>query len=101
MSVRQLLERHRGALLLTLALVVVSPVFGVYLAGLVGYHEPLDLAAEALGLRETTEEVNWTPFLEYTVPGLPDWLGYIVSGFIGVGVVLALGLLLLRLLRRE
>jgi|UniRef100_A0A7C3WSL8 hypothetical protein len=99
MSARQLLERHRRALLFTLALVVVSPVFGVHLAELVGFHEPLDIAAEALGLREITEEINWTPFLDYTVPGLPDWLGYIVSGFIGVGAVLALGLLLLRLLR--
>jgi len=99
MSARQLLERHRRALLLTLALAVVSPVFGVYLAELAGYHEPLDVAAEALGLREITEEINWTPLLDYTVPGLPDWLGYIVSGFIGVSAVLVLGLLLLKLLK--
>ena len=98
-SLREILLRHRGALLATLALVVVSPIFGVYLAGLVGYHEPLDIAAELLGLRETTEEVNWTPFLDYTVPGLPDWLGYIVSGLLGVAVVLALGYLLVALLR--
>uniref|UniRef100_A0A7J3X715 Cobalamin biosynthesis protein n=1 Tax=Thermofilum pendens TaxID=2269 RepID=A0A7J3X715_THEPE len=101
MRARQLLERHRRALLLTLALLVISPLFGVYLAELVGFHEPLDIAAEELGLEEITEEINWTPFLDYTVPGLPDWLGYVVSGLIGVGVVLALGLLLLKLLERK
>lgn len=93
---REVFRRYRRALLATLALVVVSPIFGIYLAELVGYHEPLDLAAETLGLRETTEEVNWTPFLDYTVPGLPDWLGYVVSGLIGVAIVLALGYLLVR-----
>ena len=85
-------------LLVTTLLILVSPVFGVILADIVGYHEPLDLAAEALGLEEVTEDLNWTPFLDYTVPGLPDTVGYIVSGFIGIGVVLALGLSLVRLL---
>lgn len=80
-------------------LVLVSPVFGVILADMVGYHEPLDLAAETLGLKDRTEEVNWTPFLDYTVPGLPDTLGYIVSGVIGVAATFALGLLITRLLR--
>ncbi len=99
MSAREVLLKHRRALLATLAMVAVSPLFGVYLAGLVGYHEPLDIAAELLHLNETTEEVNWTPFLEYTVPGLPDWLGYAVSGLLGVAVVLALGYALVKLLK--
>ncbi|ABL79135.1 PDGLE domain-containing protein [Thermofilum pendens] len=98
-KVVSILKKHRKAALAVLAMVLVSPVFGVWLANLVGYHEPLDLAAEALGLNETTEEINWTPFLDYTVPGLPDWLGYIVSGFLGVAVVLALGYLLLKALK--
>jgi len=97
--VRGYLSRHRRALLLIAALLAVSPLFGVVLANLVGYREPLDLAAEALGLRETTEEVNWTPLLDYTVPGLPDWLGYIVSGAIGAAATLGLALLALRALR--
>ncbi|RLE59580.1 MAG: cobalamin biosynthesis protein, partial [Thermoprotei archaeon] len=59
---------------------------------------PLDIAAELLGLKDITEENNWTPFLDYTVPGLPDWLGYIVAGIIGVAVVLALGLTIQKLL---
>lgn len=89
--VREVLAKYRKAVLLTLALVIVSPVFGIYLANLVGYHEPMDIAAEMLGLKEKTEEVNWTPFLDYTVPGLPDWLGYILSGLIGAAAVFALG----------
>ncbi|MFZ8811772.1 MAG: PDGLE domain-containing protein [Pyrobaculum sp.] len=75
----------------------ISPVFGVWLADLVGYREPLDVAAEAVNevanktlgkpiLVDITEEINWTPFLDYTVPGLPDWAGYIVSAFIGLAI---------------
>lgn len=83
---------------LILVMVIISPIFGVVLADMVGYHEPLDVAAELLGLKDLTEETNWTPFLDYTVPGLPDWLGYIVSGIIGVAVVIALGFAILKLL---
>ena len=91
--------KGKRALALVFAMVIVSPVFGVILADVVGYHEPLDLAAEALGLKDLTEEVNWTPFLDYTVPGLPPELGYVASGFIGVAIVLGLGYLLAKLLR--
>lgn len=84
--------------ILIIGLILVSPIFGVILADMVGYHEPLDIAAELLGLKDITEETNWTPFLDYTVPGLPDWLGYIVAGIIGVAVVLALGFTIQKLL---
>lgn len=83
------------------ALILVSPIFGVILADMVGYHEPLDVAAEILGLNDITEDINWTPFLDYTVPGLPDVLGYIISGFIGVGVILALGYVLKHFTSKE
>ncbi|QOJ79363.1 PDGLE domain-containing protein [Infirmifilum lucidum] len=99
MSFREYFSKHRRAFTLITVLIAVSPVFGVILTGIVGYHEPLDLAAEALGLKETTEENNWTPLIDYTVPGLPDWLGYIVSGVIGSVVVLLLAFLVLKLLR--
>ncbi|MEM0376157.1 MAG: PDGLE domain-containing protein [Thermofilum sp.] len=92
----EIYRKYKRTLLVALALVVVSPLFGIYLAELTGYHEPLDIAAEMLGLSEVTEEVNWTPFLDYTVPGLPSWLGYIVSGLIGVALVLALGYLIVK-----
>ncbi len=73
--------------LLILILVLVSPIFGVVGAEIVGYHEPLDVAAEMIGLGES--EPIWTGiFPDYTVPGLPDVIGYIVSGLVGVGVLL-------------
>ncbi|UNQ73055.1 PDGLE domain-containing protein [Infirmifilum sp. NZ] len=96
---REYFSKHRKAFLTIAVLIILSPIFGVFLANLVGYHEPLDLAAETLGLNETTEEINWTPFLDYTVPGLPDWLGYMVSGVIGVAVVLGLAFLIVKVLR--
>ncbi len=82
----------KKALIVTFALVIISPIFGVILADMVGYHEPLDLAAEALGLEDISEDINWTPFFDYTVPGLPDTIGYIIAGFIGVFAVLGLGI---------
>ncbi len=87
----------KKALIAIIVLVLISPLFGVILADIVGYHEPLDVAAEKLGLRDISEEIDWTPFYDYTVPGLPDTIGYIVAGFIGVGIILGIGYLLLRI----
>ena len=48
----------------------------------------LEVAAEAVGLTEG--EPIWRGILpDYTVPGLPDVVGYIVAGFAGVTVLLA------------
>jgi len=91
----------KKAFISIIVLVLVSPIFGVILADMVGYHEPLDLAAEALGLEDKNEEMNWTPFIDYTFPGLPDPIGYILAGFIGVAVVLALGMGLAKILGKE
>ncbi len=84
--------RHKKAIITIIILVIISPVFGVILANMVGYHEPLDVAAEKLGLHEW--KFTWTPFTDYTVPGLPDTIGYIICGFIGVGVILGIGTVL-------
>lgn len=96
----ELFKEHRRALMFVAVLVIVSPLFGVVGSELVGYHEPLDLAAEMLGLEEWSLP-EWTPFTDYTVPGLPDTIGYIVAGFIGVGVILAIGVLLARLTAQQ
>ena len=87
----------KKTLLAIVILLVISPIFGVILADMVGYHEPLDVAAEKLGLEDTTDKINWTPFLDYTVPGLPDVIGYIISGFIGVGIILGIGYVIAKL----
>ena len=91
----------KKTLLITLVLVFVSPIFGVILADMVGYHEPLDVVAETLNLPDLTENINWTPFLDYTVPGLPAEIGYIIAGFIGVGIIIGIGLILNRLAGRR
>lgn len=90
-------KAYRKPLILILVILFVSPLFGVVLADMVGYHEPLDLAAESLKLRDFTEDLNWTPFLDYSVPGLPAELGYIIAGFLGVSIILGLGFLLSRM----
>jgi len=82
-------------------LVAISPLFGVVLADIVGYHEPLDMVAEALGLKDLTDEVNWTPFLDYSVPGLPAEVGYVVSGVLGTLAVLGLSYVLKKLVGRR
>lgn len=73
-------------------LVLISPVFGVIGANLVGYREPLDVAAELIGMEEP--EPIWSGvFPDYTIPGLPDEVAYVVAGLAGVGVLLLPSLL--------
>ena len=84
-----------------LILIFISPIFGVILADMIGFHEPLDIAAEALDLPDYTEDVNWTPFLDYTVPGLSAETGYIVSGIIGVAVILVIGVAIRKLAKKR
>lgn len=91
----------KKALIIVITLVLVSPLFGVILADMVGYHEPLDVVAEKLGLQDLSEEIDWTPFFDYTVPGLPNTIGYIVSGFIGIGIILAIGYIILNIIGRK
>jgi len=95
------MNSFRKALIMTLILVLISPIFGVILADSVGFHEPLDLAAEALNLQDWSESLNWTPLFDYTVPGLPAEVGYIVSGIIGIAIILVIGLAINRLASRR
>ena len=87
----------RRALLIIAILLLISPLFGVVLADMVGYHEPLDLAAEELGLNDISEEINWAPFFDYTFPGLDPITGYIVSGAIGLVIIVVIGWIMYRL----
>jgi len=94
----------RRLVLFLAALVAISPIFGVWLAELLGYHEPLDIAVELINeaagytlLRDLSEEWRWSPFADYKVPGLPDWVGYIVSGFIGLMTFFILHVIIKRL----
>lgn len=77
----------RNSYLAIIFLVLISPIFGVIGANLVGYREPLDLAAELIGMEES--EPVWSGvFPDYTVPGLPDEVAYVIAGLVGVGVLL-------------
>ncbi len=89
----------RRALLAIVLLVLISPLFGVVLADMVGYHEPLDVAAEKLGLKEAS--IEWTPFSDYSIPGLPSTIGYIIAGLIGVGILLGIGYLLVKVVAEK
>lgn len=68
-------------------MIALSPIFA-YLAELVEYSEPLENAAEMLGLEE--ESINPGIFPDYTIPGLDPYLGTFLSGAIGVLIVLLL-----------
>lgn len=87
------------ALMLIGAIILISPVFGIILSDIVAFHEPLDLTAEELGLQDSTEALNWTPFLDYTVPNLLPEVGYILTGFLGIGLILIIGKILVRVLK--
>ena len=85
----------RKLLVTLIILTLLSPICGVILADLVGYHEPLDVAAETIGLEDISEQINWTPLFDYGIEGIPAEIGYIISGFIGLGIILGVGYLLL------
>ena len=77
-------------------IVLVSPIFGIILADMLGFHEPLDIAAEKIKLQDFSEEMNWTPFIDYTIPGLSPEIGYIISGLLGITIILGAGIIFTR-----
>jgi ABC-type Mn2+/Zn2+ transport system ATPase subunit len=54
---------------------------------------PLDVAGDLLHLKDIRYQINWTPFIDYTVPGLPDMVGYAVAGVMGFLIILGIGYL--------
>ncbi|MHC1587479.1 MAG: PDGLE domain-containing protein [Candidatus Syntropharchaeia archaeon] len=68
-------------------MVVLSPLFA-YAAELVNYSEPLENAAELLGLPDHSIYSGVLP--DYTVPGLDPYLGTLITGALGTFIVLAL-----------
>jgi len=70
-------------------LLILTPVFA-YLSEEVGYSEPLDKAAEILGLEEN--KIYEGIFPDYTIPGLDPYLGTLISGIIGLVIVLLLAI---------
>lgn len=87
-------------LALLVALALISPIFGVILANTVNYAEPIDHLGEALNLTDISDKINWTPFIGYAVSGLPDWLGYLISAFIGLAAFAAIYYAVVKWLRK-
>jgi len=95
------LFKNRKAWIAIIVLLIISPIFGVILADMVGYHEPLDVAAEAIGLTDISEQINWTPFFDYSIPGLPAEIGYIIAGAIGVAIIAIIGYGMLKIAEKR
>jgi cobalt/nickel transport system permease protein len=86
----ELLEKKevgKASFVLLAALIALSPVFA-YLAESVGYSEPLENAAKILGLEENPIYEGLLP--DYSIPGLDPYAGTLISGAVGVLIVLAL-----------
>ncbi len=78
------------------AMIAVSPLFA-YAAELVGYAEPLENAAEIIGLEENPIYEGLLP--DYTLPGLDPYVGTLIAGVVGTVIVLGLGVILTRYAR--
>ena len=78
-------------------MVALSPLFA-YAAELVGYSEPLENAAEMLGLKEKPVYSGVLP--DYTVPGLDPYSGTLIAGITGTVLTLGVGYGLGAVLRR-
>lgn len=87
----------RKALAVLAVLIVLAPVFG-WAAGAVGYAEPIENAAERTGAAEHETGINPGLFPDYTVPGLGDGVGTLLSAVVGTGLTLGVALGLGRLL---
>lgn len=87
--------------LIIIALIIISPVFGVILAGKIGYHEPLDIAAKKLGLTYRNTIHYHTPFQDYTFPGTGPVLGYILAGGLGVIIILIIGYIIRKMVSTD
>ncbi len=83
-------------LIFLVTIILVSPIFGIILADIVGFHEPLDIAAEKVELHDLSKDMNWTPLFDYTIPGLSPEIGYIISGLLGIATILGAGLVFKR-----
>lgn len=80
----------RKAVIAIGVMILASPVFA-YLAEVVGYSEPLENVAEKLGINENQNYSGIFP--DYTIPGLNDYLGTIISGAVGIIILLSFAMM--------
>lgn len=89
----------RRAAVALAVLVVLAPLFG-WAAGIVGYAEPLENAAEETGAADAASPTVPGVFPDYSVPGLGPALGTLASAAVGTALTLAVGVGIGRLLER-
>ncbi|NIQ06605.1 MAG: metal transporter [Candidatus Korarchaeota archaeon] len=94
----KLVKRHKVALGCIGVILLFSPLFA-WAAEEVGYSEPLENVADRLEARETPINRGFLP--DYVCPGVPFWLGTLISGVLGVGITFGFALLLAKLLQKE
>lgn len=89
----------RRAVLVLAVLVALAPLFG-WAAGVVGYAEPLENAAEETGAADAASPTVPGVFPDYSVPGLGPSLETLASAAVGTALTLAVGVGIGRLLER-
>jgi len=67
-------------------MLILAPLFA-WAADMVNYSEPLENAAEETGAEENQSYSGLFP--DYTVPGLNPYLSAMITGIIGVAIILA------------
>lgn len=86
----------RNTAIVLFVLILISPVFGLILPEVLESEEYIESLAE----KTDGVAISYSPFREYLVPGLPDWLGYIVSVALGCIIILAIYYTILKLAHR-
>lgn len=87
----------RKVVLVTAILIIISPIFGVVLPDLLQSEEYIESLAE--GLEPVIAVEYWTPFKEYTIYGLPEWLSYMISAILGYAIILTIYYAILRFVK--
>jgi hypothetical protein len=93
-------QKWRGALIAILVMILVSPFFA-WAAEAVGYAEPLENAAEHLGAMEHEYAIISGVLPDYTIPGADPYASVMVAGAVGCLIVLGLGWIMGKVLKRK
>ncbi|MFO7925295.1 MAG: PDGLE domain-containing protein [Halobacteriota archaeon] len=88
------------ALAVLVVLTLLTPAFG-WAAGVVGYAEPMENAAEATGAVDSAEPVEIALMPDYGVAGLSDAAATFVAAVVGTALTLVAAVVIGRLLGTE
>lgn len=94
------LTKWRNAFIAIAVMILSAPIFA-WSAKQVGYAEPLEAAAEKVGVLKHGYSLLKGIFPEYVVPGLNPYLSAILSGILGCLMVLFIGWGMGKILKQE